>query len=209
MRCENPGEQSSKIIEEAHERVAQVKKQYEEGIITEGERQSKTISIWTEVSEVVSEELFKLVSEVKNSKRNPLYMMMDSGARGNKSQIRQLGALRGLMAKPSGEIIESPITSNFREGLTVLEYSISSHGARKGLADTALKTADSGYLTRRLVDVAQDVIITEEDCGTLNGIEVSAIKQGQEELLPFKDRIFGRTVCDDIFLPGDSTKVLG
>ncbi len=101
------------------------------------------------------------------------------------------------MAKPSGEIIESPITSNFREGLTVLEYSISSHGARKGLADTALKTADSGYLTRRLVDVAQDVIITEEDCGTFNGIEVSAIKQGQEELLPLKDRIFGRTVCDE------------
>lgn len=197
-----------KILEEAHERVAQVKKQYEEGIITDGERQSKTISIWTEVSEQVSEELFKLVGEVKESKRNPLYMMLDSGARGNKSQIRQLGALRGLMAKPSGAIIESPITSNFREGLTVLEYSISSHGARKGLADTALKTADSGYLTRRLVDVAQDVIITESDCGTLNGIEVSAIKQGQEELLPLKDRIFGRTVCDDIYLPGDSTKLL-
>lgn len=197
-----------KIIADAHERVAQVKKQYEEGIITDGERQSKTISIWTEVSEQVSEELFKLVGEVKDSKRNPLYMMLDSGARGNKSQIRQLGALRGLMAKPSGAIIESPITSNFREGLTVLEYSISSHGARKGLADTALKTADSGYLTRRLVDVAQDVIITEADCGTLNGIEVSAIKQGQEELLPLKDRIFGRTVCDDIYLPGDSTKLL-
>jgi DNA-directed RNA polymerase subunit beta' len=198
----------SKIIEEAHVRVAQVKQQYEEGIITDGERKSKTISIWTEVSEHVSEELFKLIAEVKDSKRNPLYMMLDSGARGNKSQIRQLGALRGLMAKPSGEIIESPITSNFREGLTVLEYSLSSHGARKGLADTALKTADSGYLTRRLVDVAQDVIITEEDCGTLNGIEVSAIKQGQEELLPLKDRIFGRTVCDDIYLPGDSTKLL-
>ncbi|KIC74975.1 DNA-directed RNA polymerase subunit beta' [Neochlamydia sp. TUME1] len=197
-----------KILQEAHERVAQVKKQYEEGIITDGERHSKTISIWTEVSEQVSEELFKLVGEVKDSKRNPLYMMLDSGARGNKSQIRQLGALRGLMAKPSGAIIESPITSNFREGLTVLEYSISSHGARKGLADTALKTADSGYLTRRLVDVAQDVIITEEDCGTLNGIEVSAIKQGQEELLPLKDRIFGRTVSDEIYLPGDSTKLL-
>ncbi len=112
--------------------------------------------------------------------------MMDSGARGNKSQVKQLGALRGLMAKPSGEIIESPITANFREGLSVLEYFISSHGARKGLADTALKTADSGYLTRRLVDVAQDVIVTEEDCGTLNGIEVAAIKQGQEELLPLQ-----------------------
>lgn len=197
-----------KILKDAHERVAQVRKQYEEGIVTEGERESKTISIWTEVSDVLSEELFKLISEVNDSKMNPLYLMMDSGARGNKSQIKQLGALRGLMAKPSGAIIESPITSNFREGLTVLEYSISSHGARKGLADTALKTADSGYLTRRLVDVAQDVIITEEDCGTLNGIEVSAIKQGQEELLPLKDRIFGRTVCDDIFLPGDSTKLL-
>jgi DNA-directed RNA polymerase subunit beta' len=198
----------SKIIAAAHERVALVKKQYEDGIITDGERQSKTISIWTEVSEVLSEDLYKLISEVSDSSMNPLFLMMDSGARGNKSQIKQLGALRGLMAKPSGAIIESPITSNFREGLTVLEFSISSHGARKGLADTALKTADSGYLTRRLVDVAQDVIITEEDCGTLNGIEVSAIKQGQEELLPLKDRIFGRTVCDDIYLPGDSTKLL-
>lgn len=197
-----------KILKDAHERVAQVKKQYEEGIITEGERKSKTISIWTEVSDILSEELFGLISELKDAKKNPLYLMMDSGARGNKSQIKQLGALRGLMAKPSGEIIESPITSNFREGLTVLEFSISSHGARKGLADTALKTADSGYLTRRLVDVAQDVIITEEDCGTLNGIEVSAITQGQEELLPLKDRIFGRTVCEDIYLPGDSTKLL-
>lgn len=198
----------TKIIDEAHARVAVVQKQYEDGIITEGERLSRTISIWTEVSDSLSEELFKLISEVKDGKKNPLYLMMDSGARGNKSQIKQLGALRGLMAKPSGEIIESPITSNFREGLTVLEFSISSHGARKGLSDTALKTADSGYLTRRLVDVAQDVIITEFECGTLNGIEVSAIKQGQEELLPLKDRIFGRTVCDDIYLPGDSTKVL-
>lgn len=196
------------ILKDAHERVALVKKQYEEGIITDGERHSKTISIWTEVTDILSEELFKLISEVSDSQLNPLFLMMDSGARGNKSQLKQLGALRGLMARPSGEIIESPITSNFREGLTVLEYSISSHGARKGLADTALKTADSGYLTRRLVDVAQDVIITEEECGTLNGIEVSAIKQGQEELLPLKDRIFGRTVCDDIFLPGDNTKCL-
>ncbi|MBA2727863.1 MAG: DNA-directed RNA polymerase subunit beta' [Parachlamydiaceae bacterium] len=198
----------AQIIEEAHVRVSIVKKQYEDGIITDGERKSKTISIWTEVSENLSEELFKLINQVEDSRMNPLYLMLDSGARGNKSQIKQLGALRGLMAKPSGAIIESPITSNFREGLTVLEFSISSHGARKGLADTALKTADSGYLTRRLVDVGQDVIITEEDCGTLNGIEVSAIKQGQEELLSLKDRLFGRTVCDDIYLPGDRTKLL-
>jgi DNA-directed RNA polymerase subunit beta' len=197
-----------KIIKEAHERVELVKKQYEDGVITDGERHSKTISIWTEVSDVLSEELFKQISAVVDSQQNPLSVMLESGARGNKSQVKQLGALRGLMAKPSGAIIESPITSNFREGLTVLEYSISSHGARKGLADTALKTADSGYLTRRLVDVAQDVIVTEEDCGTINGIEVMPIKQGQEELLPLKDRIFGRTVCDDIYLPGDRTKLL-
>lgn len=204
--CIPPNKQ--KILDEVHARVSQVKKQYEDGIITDGERKSKVISIWTEVADVLSEELMEMISSQAEGKLNPMYMMMDSGARGNKAQIRQLGAMRGLMAKPSGEIIESPITSNFREGLTVLEYFISSHGARKGLADTALKTADSGYLTRRLVDVSQDVIVTEEDCGTLNGIEVSAIKQGQEELLPLKDRIFGRTVCDDIYLPGDSTKLL-
>ncbi|MGR3973198.1 MAG: DNA-directed RNA polymerase subunit beta' [Candidatus Rhabdochlamydia sp.] len=198
----------AKVLEHTESRIEVVRKQYEDGIITDGERKSKVISIWTEVTDSLSEELFKLLSQPANSKLNPLFMMMNSGARGNKSQVKQLGTARGLMAKPSGEIIESPITSNFREGLSVLEYFISSHGARKGLADTALKTADSGYLTRRLVDVAQDVIITDDDCGTINGIEVSAIKQGQEELLPLKDRIFGRTVCDDIFLPGDQTKLL-
>jgi DNA-directed RNA polymerase subunit beta' len=198
----------NKVIESAYTRIEVVKKQYEDGIITDGERHSKIISIWTEVSDTLSDELFKLLSEVRQHEPNPLYLMMDSGARGNKTQAKQLGALRGLMAKPSGEIIESPITANFREGLSVLEYFISSHGARKGLADTALKTADSGYLTRRLVDVAQDLIVTEEDCGTLNGIEVAAIKQGQEELLPIKDRIFGRTVCDDVVQPGDRSKIL-
>jgi len=197
-----------KVIDAAYVRIEVVKKQYEDGIITDGERHSKVISIWTEISDTLSEELFKLITETKDHELNPLYLMMDSGARGNKSQIKQLGALRGLMAKPSGEILESPITANFREGLSVLEYFISSHGARKGLADTALKTADSGYLTRRLVDVSQDVIVTEDDCGTLNGIEVAAIRQGQEELLPIKDRIFGRTICDDIIQPGDSTKIL-
>jgi DNA-directed RNA polymerase subunit beta' len=197
-----------KVLDQAYRRIDVVIKQYEDGIITEGERHSKIISIWTEVTELLSEELFKLISAPNALELNPLFLMMDSGARGNKSQVKQLGALRGLMAKPSGEIIESPITASFREGLSVLEYFISSHGARKGLADTALKTADSGYLTRRLVDVAQDVIVTEEDCGTLNGVEVSAIKQGQEELLPLRDRIFGRSVCDDIFQPGDNTKLL-
>jgi len=201
-------EKKGEVLDEAHKRVDVVKKQYEDGIITDGERHSKTISIWNEVADELAEDLFKHLGDVKECAHNPLTLMMDSGARGNRSQVRQLGALRGLMAKPSGEIIESPITSNFREGLSVLEYFISSHGARKGLADTALKTADSGYLTRRLVDVSQDVIVTQKDCGTLNGIEVSEIKQGQEELLPLQDRIYGRTVFDDIYMPGDSTKLL-
>ncbi len=207
--CDIPiPESKSAMLEDGHKRVATVRKQYENGIITEGERHSKIISIWTEISDRLSSELFTLLKQPSNCQLNPLYMMLDSGARGNKSQVKQLGALRGLMAKPSGAIIETPITSNFREGLTVLEYSTSSHGARKGLSDTALKTADSGYLTRRLVDVAQEVIVTEPDCETLNGIEVSAIKQGQEELLPLQDRIFGRTVVEDVCQPGDTSKKL-
>ncbi len=197
-----------KLLSEAEKQVAIVKKQYEEGIITDGERRSKIISLWTDVSDKLSDELLHLLAEPHEGKLNSLFVMLDSGARGNKSQIKQLGAMRGLMAKPSGEIIEIPIKANFREGLNPGQYFTSSHGARKGLADTALKTADSGYLTRRLVDVALDVITTEEDCGTLNGIEVSAVKQGQEELLPLKDRIYGRTICEDIFLPGDKTVCL-
>lgn len=196
------------VLDKTQVRVQKVIKQYEDGIITEGERKSKLISIWTEVASTISEELFELISKPKGLVLNPLYLMMDSGARGNRSQVRQLGALRGLMSKPNGDIIESPVSSNFREGLSVLEFSISSHGARKGLADTALKTADSGYLTRRLVDVAQDVLVTEHDCGTLNGIEVAPIKQGQEELLVLRERIVGRTICDDIYMPGDQTKCL-
>lgn len=196
------------ILKEAYDKVAIVKKQYDEGIITDGERHSKIVSIWTEVSDLLSNALYKEISKLEGKRHNPLFLMIDSGARGNKSQLKQLGALRGLMAKPTGEIIESPITSNFREGLTVLEYSISSHGARKGLADTALKTADSGYLTRRLVDVAQDVIVTDQDCGTLNCIDVSSIKQGQEELLPLRDRIYGRTVAEDVYQPGNKDLLL-
>ncbi|MCH9633500.1 MAG: DNA-directed RNA polymerase subunit beta' [Chlamydiae bacterium] len=198
----------AQMLESGHKRVAQVRKQYDGGIITEGERHSKIISIWTEITDRLSDELFTMLQQPTNCQLNPLFMMLDSGARGNKSQVKQLGALRGLMAKPSGAIIETPITSNFREGLTVLEYSTSSHGARKGLSDTALKTADSGYLTRRLVDVAQEVIVTEFDCETLNGIEVAPIRQGQEELLPLQDRIFGRTVCDNVCQPGDTSKIL-
>jgi DNA-directed RNA polymerase subunit beta' len=182
-----------KIIEQAKEEVSRVELQYRKGLITNGERYNKIIDIWTHATDNVADEIMKNLDTF-----NPLYMMAESGARGSKQQIRQLAGMRGLMAKPSGEIIESPITANFREGLTVLEYFISTHGARKGLADTALKTADSGYLTRRLVDVAQDVIVTEEDCKTLNGITVSAIIEGDEVVVPLKERIIGRVTLDNI-----------
>jgi len=185
--------EKKKIIEEAKKEVKDVQAQYRKGIITDRERYNKVVDIWTHVTDTVSE---KVISGLGSF--NPIYMMADSGARGSKQQIRQLAGMRGLMAKPSGEIIEYPITANFREGLTVLEYFISTHGARKGLADTALKTADSGYLTRRLVDVAQDVIITEEDCRTLNGILISAIIEGDEVVVSLKERIVGRVACDNI-----------
>ena len=181
------------VLKEAREEVAKVEDQYRKGIITDSERKSKVIDIWTHTTDKVSDLLFKGMDSF-----NPIFMMADSGARGSRLQIRQLAGMRGLMAKPSGEIIESPITANFREGLNVLEYFISTHGARKGLADTALKTADAGYLTRRLVDVAQEVIICEPDCGTLNGITVAAIIEGDEEVVSLKDRISGRVALDNI-----------
>ncbi len=181
------------FIEEAQKEVDNVENQYKKGLITNGERYNKVIDIWTHATEQVSDSIFKELDSF-----NPIFMMADSGARGSKQQIRQLAGMRGLMAKPSGEIIENPITANFREGLTVLEYFISTHGARKGLADTALKTADSGYLTRRLVDVAQDVIITEADCGTLNGITTSAIIEGDEVVVSLKERTAGRVALDNI-----------
>ena len=173
--------------------------QYQEGAITHGERYNKIIEIWSKVTERVSEEMFKAMEEDDRTGRylNPIYIMADSGARGSKQQIRQLSGMRGLMAKPSGEIIETPITANFREGLNVLQYFISTHGARKGLADTALKTADSGYLTRRLCDVAQDVIITENDCGTGDGIYVEPIIESGEIIEPLRDRIVGRVALED------------
>ncbi|MCH9617323.1 MAG: DNA-directed RNA polymerase subunit beta' [Chlamydiia bacterium] len=202
-------ENKKQVIDAANKEAALVIKQYEDGIITETEKNSKIETVWNRVSSVLTDELFDTIKNPPvKSDLNPIFMMIDSGARGNKAQLKQLGALRGLMSKPNGETIINPITSNFREGLTVLEYFISSHGARKGLSDTALKTADSGYLTRRLVDVAQDVLVNEEDCGTIGGIEVSSIKQGGEDLLPIKERIFGRSVCDDVFMPGDKTTVL-
>ena len=192
--------EKTKLVKDANSEVINVEQQYLEGAITNGERKNKVIAIWSDVTERIANEMFGEMESLNESGKsfNPVYIMADSGARGSKQQIRQLAGMRGLMAKPSGEIIETPITANFREGLTVLQYFISTHGARKGLADTALKTADSGYLTRRLVDVAQDVIISELDCGTLNGLDSRAIVESGEIIEPLKDRIIGRVLLEDI-----------
>ena len=194
------------LINGAQTEVLDVQQQYSEGLITNGERYNKVIDIWAHVSEQVAHEMMKEISsadggEGPSGSLNPIFMMADSGARGSSQQIRQLGGMRGLMAKPSGEIIETPITANFREGLTVLQYFISTHGARKGLADTALKTANSGYLTRRLVDIAQDMIISELDCSTTDGIEVTALIEGGEVIQALEERLLGRLTAEDIHDP--------
>ncbi|MCI0480244.1 MAG: DNA-directed RNA polymerase subunit beta', partial [Candidatus Dadabacteria bacterium] len=199
------------LLQKAQDEVVKVQNQYSQGLITDGERYNKVIDIWARTSDEVAQEMMRDISyeEVTdkegNVKRgtssNPIYMMIDSGARGSQTQVRQLAGMRGLMAKPSGEIIETPITSNFREGLTVLQYFISTHGARKGLADTALKTANAGYLTRRLIDVAQDVMIKEFDCGTVEGITVSDLVEGGEIIERVGERVLGRVTVDDIIDP--------
>jgi len=196
-----------KLIDDAQKRVDKITKRYERGVITNGERYNQVIDIWTGTTAQVADVMFENLAQDRDG-FNPVYMMADSGARGSKEQIRQLAGMRGLMAKPQkkitggvGEIIESPIISNFREGLSVIEYFISTHGARKGLADTALKTADAGYLTRRLVDVAQDVIITEPDCGTILGIDITALKEGEDVIESLRDRILGRVALEDVFDP--------
>ena len=199
------------LLKQATDEVREIEEQYTEGLITDGERYNKVVDIWAQVAEQVAQEMMSGISteEVTGSdgkpKRMPsfnaIYIMADSGARGSAQQIRQLAGMRGLMAKPSGEIIETPITTNFREGLSVLQYFISTHGARKGLADTALKTANSGYLTRRLVDVAQDCIISEYDCGTLDGIEMLALVEGGEIIERLGDRILGRVALEDVVDP--------
>jgi len=197
-------EAKSKEIETAHKQITDVEKQHKKGVITNQERYNKVIDIWTHCTDQIANVMLKTLEANQSKKEfNPVFLMVDSGARGNKAQVRQLAGLRGLMAKPDGSIIEKPILSNFREGLTVLEYFISTHGARKGLADTALKTADSGYMTRKLVDAAQDVIIREQDCGTTNGIFVSSIYEGEEEVVKISERIFGRYSAEDIFDPSD------
>jgi DNA-directed RNA polymerase subunit beta' len=197
-----------KLLQEAQQEIERVQEQYTEGLITDGERYNKVIDIWAQVTENIagvmlkelgSEEVMAPSGEKQTTESlNPIYIMADSGARGSAQQVRQLAGMRGLMAKPSGEIIETPITANFREGLTVLQYFISTHGARKGLADTALKTANAGYLTRRLVDVAQDVVIREHDCGTLDGIEVESLVEGGEIIESMKERILGRVALEEI-----------
>ena len=201
-------DQKDDIIQSAQNKVDDITDKYNRHILTDGERYNKVIDVWTHATNQVAA---TMMDGLKNDGQgfNPVYMMADSGARGSQDQIKQLAGMRGLMAKPKksmtggkGEIIESPIISNFKEGLSVLEYFISTHGARKGLADTALKTADAGYLTRRLVDVAQDVVIYEEDCGTINGLLISDLKEGEEIIEPLADRILGRTILDDFILDG-------
>ncbi len=200
-----------KNLQEAYAQVKEVEDQYTEGLITDGERYNKIVDIWAQTTENISSEMVRELSadtlsdEHGNTKTMPsfnsIYIMADSGARGSTQQMRQLAGMRGLMAKPSGEIIETPITANFREGLTVLQYFISTHGARKGLADTALKTANSGYLTRRLVDVAQDVVVSQVDCESIDGIEITPLVEGGEVIEPLGDRILGRVALDDILDP--------
>ncbi|MDO8445138.1 MAG: DNA-directed RNA polymerase subunit beta' [Deltaproteobacteria bacterium] len=199
------------LIGGANKEVQEIQDQYTEGLITDGERYNKVVDIWAQVTEEIAAEMMRELgtevvtgpdgTERKVPSLNPIFMMADSGARGSAQQIRQLAGMRGLMAKPSGEIIETPITANFREGLTVLQYFISTHGARKGLADTALKTANSGYLTRRLVDVAQDAIITEDDCSTVDGIWINSLVEGGEVIERLGDRILGRVTLEDVVDP--------
>ncbi len=201
--------EKAEILTEADEQVGRFQRAYSSGVISNGERYNKVIDTWTHANNDVADAMVRHLERSKDG-FNPVYMMMTSGARGNRDQMRQLAGMRGLMAKPQkkltggiGEIIESPIKSNFREGLTVVEYFISTHGARKGLADTALKTADAGYLTRRLVDVAQDVVITSEDCGTILGLEMTALKEGEDIIEPLSDRIVGNVALDDVYDPID------
>ncbi|AEB09317.1 DNA-directed RNA polymerase subunit beta' [Desulfobacca acetoxidans DSM 11109] len=212
-------QRKAEILGQSQAEVAEVEGQYREGLITEGEKYNKVVDIWARATDEVASEMMeemaretvtgyrtnpeqeKILAEEETGSFNPIYMMADSGARGSDKQMRQLAGMRGLMAKPSGEIIETPITANFREGLTVLQYFISTHGARKGLADTALKTANSGYLTRRLVDVAQDCVITELDCGTIDGIDVTPLIEGGEIIQRVGERVLGRTALEDIVNP--------
>ena len=198
------------LLQAARNEVIHIEEQFQNGTLEGRERYNKVVETWTRTTNVIADNMIGFMQIVPGEKElNPIFIMADSGARGSKDQIKQLAGMRGLMAKPSGEIIETPITANFKEGLTVLQYFISTHGARKGLADTALKTADSGYLTRRLVDVAQDVIINDHDCGTLGGIKAVAILEGAEIIESLRDRIAGRVALDDIYHPHTGELIVG
>jgi DNA-directed RNA polymerase subunit beta' len=206
------------IIDESEAEVAEIQAQFDQGLVTAGEKYNKVIDIWSSANEKVSKAMMDNLSKEQILNRdgemeeqdsfNSIFMMADSGARGSAAQIRQLAGMRGLMAKPDGSIIETPITANFREGLNVLQYFISTHGARKGLADTALKTANSGYLTRRLVDVAQDLVVTEHDCGTTDGLLMTPLIEGGDVVEPLRERVLGRVVCDDVMIPGTDQVLL-
>jgi len=211
-------EQKTKIVAGADREVKEIQDQYASGLVTNGERYNKVVDIWSRANDQVAKAMMeKLGSEEATDSKgqktrqksfNSIFMMADSGARGSAAQIRQLAGMRGLMAKPDGSIIETPITANFREGLNVLQYFISTHGARKGLADTALKTANSGYLTRRLVDVAQDLVVTEQDCGTTNGLTMTPLVEGGDVVEALGERVLGRTLAEDILKPGSQDQVL-
>ncbi len=194
-------EEKQKLVDEARAKVAEYEQQYQDGLITKGEKYNKVVDIWSSCTEDVAAAMMNKISSYENGEMNAVYMMAHSGARGSAAQIRQLAGMRGLMAKPSGEIIENPIISNFKEGLSVLEYFNSTHGARKGLADTALKTANSGYLTRRLVDVAQDAVIVEEDCGSEKGVTIRAVMNGADIVVSLAERVLGRCAAVDIVNP--------
>jgi DNA-directed RNA polymerase subunit beta' len=205
-------DEKKEILSDAESEVVEIQNQYVSGLVTSGERYNKVVDIWSRTNELVARAMMQRMGknivtdthgeDVEEDSMNSIFIMADSGARGSAAQIRQLAGMRGLMAKPDGSIIETPITANFREGLDVLQYFISTHGARKGLADTALKTANSGYLTRRLVDVAQDLVITEEDCRTTNGVIVQPIVEGGDVVEPLGERVLGRLVAQDVFKPG-------
>ncbi len=198
------------IIKNTEKRLEKIEADYQEGNMTSGERHNNIIDIWSRATDLIREKMIATLREItyRGDSMNPVFVMSDSGARGSIDQLKQLAGMRGLMAKPSGEILETPITANFKEGLSVLQYFISTHGARKGLADTALKTADAGYLTRKLVDAAIEIIVKEDDCGTMNGVDVSAIIENGKEIEPLIDRIVGRTALDDIISPENPDLVL-
>ncbi len=210
-------EEKKRIIEKAESEVKEIEKQYTSGLLTNGERYNKVVDIWSRTNDQVANAMMERLgsetvtdkdgNEIRQDSFNSIYMMADSGARGSAAQIRQLAGMRGLMAKPDGSIIETPITANFREGLNVLQYFISTHGARKGLADTALKTANSGYLTRRLVDVAQDLVVSEDDCGTSHGLHMTPLVEGSEVVEPLRERVLGRVVAEDVIKPGTDDEV--